>query len=120
MFGLRGRQIMMLLIVVALMFAASQYFPAFFAAFEFNDFVRQEVKYAASSRKTSDALREEVFRKGTDLGIPLTKKDIQIVRRGPAFTLEVAYSWPIDLKVYQHELTFRTSQTGEAFKNASN
>ena len=53
MFGLSGRQIFILLILIALLFAGAQYVPAYFAAFQFNDYVRQEVKYAASSRKTA-------------------------------------------------------------------
>jgi hypothetical protein len=120
MFGLSGRQFLILLSVILLLFAAAQYIPAYFAAFQFNDYIRQQVKYAASSRKTTDTLREEVLRKATDLGIPLTKKDIRITRRGPSFTLEVDYSWHIDMKVYQHQLAFHSSQTGELFENASN
>jgi hypothetical protein len=119
MFGLRGRHIFILLVLVVLLFTASQYVPAYFAAFQFNDYVRQEVKYAASSRKTADALRTDVFEKASELGIPITKDDIRITRRGPSFTLEVDYHWPIDLKVYHHELLFHTSHSGELFENAS-
>ena len=61
MFGLSGRQILILLILVALLFLGAQYAPAYFAAFQFNDFIRQEVKYAASSRKTTDTLRADIF-----------------------------------------------------------
>jgi len=119
MFGLSGRQILIIIVIAALFFAGSQYFPAYFAAFQFNDFVRQEVKYAATSRKTTDAVRESVLQKAGELGIPLNKKDIRITRRGPAFTIDIDYRWPIELKIYHHELTFHTSQTGEAFGNAS-
>jgi hypothetical protein len=119
MFGLSGRQLLILLSIIVLLFAAAQYIPAYFAAFQFNDYIRQQVKYAASARKPTDTLREEVLRKATDLGIPLTKKDIRITRRGPSFTLEVDYRWHIDMKAYQHELVFHTSQTGELFENAS-
>ena len=119
MFGLRGRQILILSTIVVLIFTATQYFPAYFAAFQFNDYIRQQVKYAASARKTTDTLRDEVLRKATDLGIPLTKEDIRVTKKGPSFTLEVDYRWPIDMKVYRHVLAFHTSQTGELFENAS-
>jgi hypothetical protein len=120
MFGLRGRQILILLSIIVLLFAAAQYIPAYFAAFQFNDFIRQQVKYAASSRKTTDTLRDEVLRKAADLGIPLSKQDIRITKKGPSFTIEVDYRWPIDMKVYHHVLAFHTSQIGELFENASN
>ena|ERR1051326_2523921 len=118
MFGLSGRQIFILLIVVALLFAGAQYVPAYFAAFQFNDYVRQEVKYAATSRKTVDSLRADVLEKAKELEIPITKKDIRITRRGPSFNLDVEYHWPIDLKVYKHEIVFHTSENGELFENA--
>jgi hypothetical protein len=120
MFGLNGRRFVILVIIVVLIYSAVQYVPAYFAAFQFNDYVRQEVKYAASARKTADALRTGILAKAVELGIPLTKNDIRISRRGPSFTLEVEYRWPIDLKVYHHEIPFHISQSGELFENASN
>lgn len=120
MFGLRGRQILILLVLIGMLFAATQYVPAYYAAFQFNDSVRQQVKYAGTTKKTVDSLRAEVFQQSKEFGIPITKKDILIKRRGPSFTLEVEYHWPIDLKIYHHQLTFHISQTGELFENASN
>ena len=120
MFGLKGRQIVILLIFVALLFAGSQYVPAYFASFQFKDYIRQQVKFAGTSRKTADTLRAEILAKAKELGIPLTKNDIRITRRGLSFNLEVQYSWHIDLKVYEHDLFFTTSENGELFENASN
>ena len=57
MFGLNGRQIFILLVLVALLFAGTQYVPAYFAAFQFNDYVRQEVKFAVVNRKTPENIR---------------------------------------------------------------
>ena|SRR5438552_15278673 len=119
MFGLSGRQILILLILIALLFLGAQYAPAYFAAFQFNDFIRQEVKYAASSRKTTDTLRADIVQKAKELGIPVTPRDIRVTRRGPAFTLEVEYHWPINMRIYRHELIFHASELGEIFENAS-
>jgi hypothetical protein len=120
MFGLKGRQIVILLVLVGLLFAGAQYVPAYFAAFQLNDFIRQEVKYAATSKKTPDALRTDIVRKAQDLEIAIVPKDVRITRRGPSFTLELDYRWPIDMKVYHHVLVFHMSQQGEIFENASN
>jgi hypothetical protein len=120
MFGLNGRRIVFLAIAACLVFAATQYVPAYFAGFQFNDHVRQQVKFAGTARMTVDALRSDVLRKAAELGIPLTKNNIRISRRGPSFTMEVEYRWPIDLKIYKHELVFHTSHTGELFENAPN
>jgi hypothetical protein len=120
MFGLNGRQIFILLGLVALLFTGAQYAPAYFAAFQLNDYIRQEVKYAATSRKTPDILRAEIVRKAQDLEISIAPKDIRITRRGPSFTLELDYRWPIDMKVYHHVLVFHTSGSGENFENGAN
>jgi hypothetical protein len=120
MFGLSGRQLFFLFILVALLFTGTQYVPAYFAAFQFNDYVRQEVKFAVSARKTAELLRGEILQKASDLGIPLTKKDIVMTRRGPSFTLQIEYHWPINMRVYKQDLVFHVSEDGEIFENASN
>jgi hypothetical protein len=120
MFGLNGRQIFILLVLIVLLFAATQYVPGYFVAIQFDDYCRQEVKYAASSRKTPEAVRDQVLDKATELGITLTKKEVHITRRGPAFNMVIEYHWPINLKVYRHDLTFHVDESGEVFENASN
>ena len=60
MYGLSGRQIFILLVLVAILFAGSQYVPAYFAAFQFNDYIRQEVKYAVTNRKTPEMMDQSV------------------------------------------------------------
>jgi hypothetical protein len=119
MFGLSGRQIFILLVLIAVFFAGSQYVPGYFAAFQFNDYARQEVKYAVTARKTPEAIRQSLIDKATELGIPLEKDDVRITRRGPAFNIEVEYHWPIDMKLYHQELVFHVNESGEVFENGS-
>ncbi len=120
MFGLNGRQMFFLLAFIALLFAATQYGPAYYAAFQFNDFIRQEVKFAAGAHKTIDAVRADLLSKAMELGIPLDKRDIHITKRGPSFTVEFDYHWPINMRVYKNDLVFHVSESGEVFENAPN
>src|SRR5215813_320771 len=119
MFGLSGRQIFILLVLVAVLFTSAQYVPAYFAAFQFNDFIRQEVKFAVTNRKTPEKIRVNIVEKANELGIPLMPKDIHITKRGPSFTVDFEYRLPINLKVYRHELVFHPQESGEVFENAS-
>ena len=105
--------------LVAVLYGATQYVPAYFAAFQFNDYIHQEVTFAVTNRKSPEMLRSEIVQKAEDLGIKVVPKDIRITRRGPAFTLELEYHWPIDLKVYKHQLVFHSLESGEIFENAS-
>lgn len=120
MFGLSGRQLFILLVLGVSLYAAMQYVPAYFAAYQFNDFIRQEVKFAVTARKTTDIVRDEIAREARDLGIPLNARDVQFTRRGPSFTVEVEYRWPIDMRLYKHQLVFHAIESGEIFENASN
>ncbi len=119
MFGLSGRQFLILLLLIILLFAGTQYVPGYFNAIQFNDFVRQEVKFAASAKKTPEMIRDQALRKASELGIPLEKSDVKITRRGPSFTVDIRYHWPINLRVYKHDLQFRVTESGEVFANAS-
>jgi hypothetical protein len=120
MFGLNGRQLFFLLAFIALLYAATQYGPGYFAAFQFNDFIRQEVKFAAPSRKTADQVRSDILAQAMELGIALDKNDIRMTKRGPALTVEFDYRWPINMRVYKHDLVFHVSESGEVFGNDNN
>jgi len=120
MFGLNRRQLFFLLAFIALLYSATQYGPAYFAAFQFNDFIRQEVKFAAAARKTADAVRSDILAEAQELGIALDKRDVRMTKRGPSLLVEFEYHWPINLRVYKHDLVFHVSESGEVFENAPN
>jgi hypothetical protein len=115
MFGLRGRTLILLLLLFAALFAGAQYLPAYYTALQFNDYIQQEVKYAMASRKTPDNIRAEVLDKAKEFNIDVGAKDIQITTQGPAFSLELEYHIPIDLKVRQQDLVFHVNESGELY-----
>ena len=116
MFGLSARQILLLVLLVFVLFAGAQYVPVYYKALWFNDFIRGETKYAASSRKSTEQLRNVISERAKDMKIPIGPKDIHITRRGPAFQLEIDYSFPVNLRVYKHTLSFHVSEAGEIFE----
>ena len=115
MFGLSGRQIFILLLLAAAIYSAMQYFPPYYASFQFNDYIRQEVKYAITARRTPTTVRDRIVTKAEELGIDVAASDVKITRRGPSFQLELEYSFPIDLLVYKHDLVFYSNESGEVF-----
>ena len=117
MFGLNPRQLFFILLLVAAGFAAAQYVPGYFNAFQLNDFIRQEVRYAASARKTPEIIAKGIVDRARELSILVNPRDVRITRRGPSFTIDLDYKWPIDLRVYQHELIFHSTESGEVFEN---
>lgn len=115
MFGLNLKKLVSILLVAVGIFAAIQYGRALLTKYQFEDEVRQSVKYASTSRKGPDTVRREVLSKAEEFGIDIGPRDIRITKRGPAFTLELEYEWPVNLRVYEHVLTFEISENGEMF-----
>ena len=117
MFGLSGRKLVIALVVAFLGFAATQYVPAYYNAIQFNDFVRQEVKFAVTARKSPDKIHASILAKSKELGIPgFTKDNIKMTRKAPSFSIDIEYRWPINLRIYKHDLVFHIGpESGEAF-----
>ena len=115
MFGISPKKLFGLFLLVAGVFVAVQYGAVYLTKYQFDDAVRQTVKYAASTRKGTEDVRREVVDKAEELGLDIGPKDIHITKRGPAFTLELTYTTTVNLRVYQHVLTFDVSEQGEMF-----
>jgi hypothetical protein len=116
MFGLTSRRLVFILIILAVVLLARQYVPPYYARFQFGDAVRQTVKYAAAANRSMDGVKREILRSAEDSGVPITEKDIIISKRGIIFTVDIDYAWPIDLRVYKHEIPFHISESGETFE----
>ena len=115
MFGLTPKRILIVLFILAVIFLGKQYAPPYFARFQFGDAVRQTVKYAGATRKDTDAVRREILVSAEEIGIPITAKDIIFTKRGPFFTVDIDYNWPIDLKFKRYVIDFHVSESGESF-----
>jgi hypothetical protein len=115
MFGLNLKRIFLIAFILAVIFTARQYVPPYFARFQFGDSVRQTVKYAAASRKNTDAVIREILMSAEEAGVPITAKDIHITKRGPSVTVDIEYIWPIDIRIHQYAIKFHVSESGEVF-----
>jgi hypothetical protein len=115
MFGLNAKQLFMLVLLVFALFAGSEIIPAYFHAYQFNDAIREEVRFAVSTRKTPERIRTDIVEHAKEFDINLNEKQIHLTRRGPAFTVDFDYVVPINLRIYQHDLMFHVSEDGELF-----
>jgi hypothetical protein len=115
MFGLNAKQILLLLLLIVGLFAASQIVPIYFNAFQFSDYIKQEVRFAAASRRTPDDIRVRIVEKAKEFEFPIGPKDVRITRRGPAFNLEINYAVPLDLRLYRREIAFHIFESGELY-----
>jgi len=113
MFGLTPRRVFFVAFVVAAIFLGKQYVPPLFSRFQFGDSVRQTVKYASASNKNFETVRREIVSAAADYDIPITAEDVKITKRGLIFSVDIDYSWPIDLRFHKYDMQFHVSETGE-------
>jgi hypothetical protein len=107
--GSRLKLLITLLIVGFLVFMAVKIVPVYVNAYQFQDSMQSEARFALSGypTKNADTIRNDIWQKAQDLSIPLgSKDDIQVTENQQDVEINVNYSVPVDLKVYQFTLQF--------------
>jgi hypothetical protein len=108
----RGGSKLNLLITLAilgsLIFGAAKLIPPYFANYQLQDAIESESRFALTGypKKTVDDIRDDVFNKAVDLGVPASKDNIEVDVQNGSVSIAMDYSVPIDLKVYQFTLQF--------------
>jgi hypothetical protein len=115
MFGLTPRRVFFVAFVIVAIFLGRQYVPPLFSRFQFGDYVRQTVKYAATAGKNVEEVRRDIVSAAEEYEIPINAKDVKITKRGPTFNVDIEYSWPVDLRFRKYDMQFHISETGEVF-----
>jgi hypothetical protein len=106
--GSKANLILTLLVLGIMGFVAIKICPVYFANYEFQDSIESESRFALTGypKKTPDDVRNDVWNKAKDLGIPTQKDAIKIAMDTGSVEIGVEYSVPIDLAVYQFTLQF--------------
>jgi hypothetical protein len=66
-------------------------------------------------RGTAYLLVVAVLLRAREFKVPVTEDDIKVSRDGPFFIVNINYSVPVNLQVYQHEVQFSSSFSGATF-----
>ena len=119
MFGLLPKGTAYLLILAVLIYAGVHYVPVYFSAWLFYDSIRQEVRFAGTSRRTVEAVRESILRLADEHAAPVLEENVEVrvevTREGPYFVVDVFYAVPVDMRLYQHQVQFDWQLSGETF-----
>lgn len=98
-----------LVIVGFLIFTAVEVVPIYVNAYQFQDSMESEARFALSGYpiKSADDIRSDLWAKAQDLSIPLNSKDdIKVTEVQQDVEININYSVLVDLKVYQFSLQF--------------
>ncbi|MFZ0978562.1 MAG: hypothetical protein WAN23_04080 [Candidatus Acidiferrales bacterium] len=110
--GQRGGSTLNKLITIAILgalaFIAVKIVPVYVNNYEFQDSIETESRFALAGypKKSVDDIRDDVFKKTQELGIPAKKEDIQVTVDNSDVDIGLDYSVPINLAVYQFTLQF--------------
>jgi hypothetical protein len=97
------------LVVLGMMaFGAIKIVPVYFANYQFQDSLESESRFALTGypKKNADDVRNDIWNKAKELGIPADKDAIHVELQNGSVDLGLDYSVPIDLAFYQFTLQF--------------
>ena len=97
-----------LIVLGAMVFAAAKIVPVYFANYQFQDSIETESKFALTGypKKSPDDVRNDVWNKAQELGIPADKDAIRVAMDNNNVEIGLDYTVPIDLSFYQFTLQF--------------
>jgi hypothetical protein len=110
--GERGGSKLKLLFALAIMgsmvFAGWKMIPPYFADYQLQDAMQTESRFAMAAypKKGEDEIREDIWKKVQELGIPAKREDIKLTVANGVVDISADYAVPIDLAVYQFSLSF--------------
>ncbi len=106
--------IIMLLIVAAVIFVLVKAVPPRVNAYEFKDFMNQYAREDCWNR-SHDQMVADLLQKAKELNLPITSKNLKVVRNGAHITMEAKFDVPIDLKVYTWVMHYDFTQSAEHY-----
>jgi hypothetical protein len=104
--GSKLNTVLTLLILGFLIFTGVKIVPAMFAKFQLQDAMETESRFAIVNHKGEEEIREDVWKKMQELGIPATREAIRVTVAQRDVTISVDYTVPVDLQVYKFNLEF--------------
>jgi hypothetical protein len=106
--GSKASLFLTLLVLGAMAFAMIKIVPVYFANYQFQDSIESESRFALTGypKKTPDDVRNDIWNKAKELGIPAQKDSIKIAMDNGSVDIGLDYSVPINLAVYQFTLQF--------------
>ena len=106
---MRLKTIVALVILSAGGYGFSQVFAPYYANAQLADKIRQEARFARAEDRSTEQLRDIIFREAEDHDIPLRREDIQIESASSGVLITADYDVTVDLHFTQLNLHFHPS-----------
>jgi Domain of unknown function (DUF4845) len=104
--GAKINLLLTLIILGSMIFVGVMLVPPYFTNYQLQDAMKTEARFAGYNRKTNEEIREDVWKKIQELGVPAKRDDIHVTNDNNTVQITVDYSVPVDLKFKQYDLEF--------------
>ncbi|HUU12489.1 MAG TPA: hypothetical protein VM182_02125 [Terriglobia bacterium] len=108
---IRGMILVLLLVLLALV--AYRLIPVYINAYDFEDAMRTQARFAAVDQKPYEAIREELYNKAQELNLPIERDQIQISKGPDGTTISATFTVPVDLSFFVKDVEFNFSVKGQ-------
>lgn len=105
----RGRLIVELTVLGALVYVGIKAVPVYVQNYELSDYIRQLAVQATVQRSKAEVIQQQVVVFAQNLDLPVDRDNVQVAVGGSAVTIALDYSVPVDLSVYTWVLHFSPS-----------
>ena len=99
-------------LALAVMLALARYSPIYLHSLEFDDFVKHE----AQKIRMQEPLKDRLLDEARNYSLPVKPSDINFSANNGVFRVAVDYTVPVNLFVYNHELSFHATGSGLLLK----
>jgi Domain of unknown function (DUF4845) len=104
--GTKINLLLTLIILGSMIFVGVMLIPPYFTNYQLQDAMNTEARFAGYNRKTEEEIREDVWKKVQELGVPAKRTDIHITNDTNTTLITVNYSVPINLIFKQFDWEF--------------
>jgi hypothetical protein len=95
-----------LLILGSMIFAGVMLIPPYLTNYQLQDAMNTEARFAGYNRKSEEEIREDVWKKVQELGVPAKRADIKITNESGTTQINVNYTVPINMIFEQYDWEF--------------
>jgi hypothetical protein len=104
--GAKINLLLTLIILGSMIFTAVMFVPPFFTNYQLQDAMNTEARFAGYNRKSEEDIREDVWKKVQELGVPAKRADIKVTNENNTTQITVNYTVPINLIFKQFDWEF--------------
>lgn len=102
-------------ILLAIVFVCYRIVPAYYANYQFEDWLKSQIPFLMVNHTSDDALTAGIIKELGNDGVTVTKENIKIIQNNPnGINVQINYDVKCDFIIYQQSLHFSPSMNSQS------